>query len=191
MRQLTVFLAVFLGLVTLGCSDSVRSQLDEQSAGSGSIVLARPMPETRAVGPLSMFGFLPASLSQAGSWVQIDTQAKKLSLMDGDKVVFEAAADGADHLAPGKYQVLHKQRSALWYAPDAYFTSRSLPVPPEGDRARFRRGALGDFAIFLGKDLPVHSGPVWSSEIGGVRLEEAEISRLYYSIDVGGAVEVK
>ena len=186
MRQLTVLFSILLALVTVGCSDSVRSQLDERTAGSGSIVLAN-----RTTEPLSMFGFLPTSLSQAGSWVQIDTQAKKLVLMDGDKVVFETAADGADHLAPGKYQVLHKQRSALWYAPDAYFTSRSLPVPPEGDRARFRRGALGDFAIFLGKDLPVHSGPVWSSEIGGVRLDEADISRLYYSIDVGGSVEVK
>ncbi|NQV20936.1 MAG: ribulose-phosphate 3-epimerase, partial [Rhodospirillales bacterium] len=46
-------------------------------------------------------------------------------------------------LNPGTYALQHKQKRPLWYASDEYFAKRQLPIPPPGDRQRYRRGALG------------------------------------------------
>ena len=86
---------------------------------------------------------------------------------------------------------MHKQRNPLWYAPDSYFKARLLPLPAEGDRSRFRRGALGEFVLFVDKDTPIHSGPFGSEEIGGIRLEEDDISRLYYQLELGATIRVE
>jgi hypothetical protein len=111
--------------------------------------------------------------------------------MDGDSPVTVASGEGIDSLKPGQYQVLHKQRNALWYAPDQYFTERGLKVPPQGDKSRYLRGALGDFVVFINKDTPIYSGPIWTEEIGGVRLSDDEMSRLYYRMEVGVPIEVR
>lgn len=68
---------------------------------------------------------------------------------------------------------------------------RQLESPPQGDKQRYRRGALGDFAIFLNQDTPLHCGPIWLGEIGGLRLSEADLSRLYYQVETGSVVEIK
>jgi hypothetical protein len=111
--------------------------------------------------------------------------------MEGDKEISVSSGEGFENLKPGTYHVLHKQRNALWYAPDSYFSSRSLPLPAQGDRSRFRRGALGEFVLYVDKETPIHSGPVWSAEVGGVRLGSADLSRMYYSLDVGAPIEVR
>jgi lipoprotein-anchoring transpeptidase ErfK/SrfK len=111
--------------------------------------------------------------------------------MQGETVLQTVAGQGVESLNPGKYTVEHKQRSALWYAPAEYFTSRGLPVPPEGVKERYLRGALGDFALFLDQMTPLHNGPIWSKELGGVRFDESDISRIYYQVEVGAPVEVR
>lgn len=157
----------------------------------GSIVLARLMPEVSEDVPTRMLGFLPMSAVHTGVWLSIDRQRGELTLMENAETKVKAQGEGVASLAPGLYRVMHKQRSALWYAPDQYFTSRELELPPHGDRARYLRGALGEFVVFLNQDTPLHSGPVWTDEIGGVRLPEQELSRLYYLLDVGSLVEVR
>lgn len=111
--------------------------------------------------------------------------------MNGDTVAQAFSGEGIENLSPGNYNLLHKQRNALWYAPAGYFQKRNQQVPPDGDRSRFRRGALGAFALFLNKETPIHSGPVWSDEIGGIRLSENDISRLYYAVELGAPIEVQ
>jgi hypothetical protein len=111
--------------------------------------------------------------------------------MDGDKEVNVITGEGVEKLKPGIYQLLHKQRNALWYAPDSYFSARDLAIPAQGDRSRYRRGALGDFVLYIDKDTPIHNSPIWDDEIGGVRLDDADMSRLYYALEVGAAVEVR
>jgi hypothetical protein len=129
--------------------------------------------------------------THSGTWLSINSIERSIRLMSGDSVISTASGDGLDKVTPGTYQLLHKQRNALWYAPDSYFSSRNLPVPPQGDKSRFRRGALGDFVLYINKDTPIHSGPFWSTDIGGIRLEDSELSRIYYQLPVGAEIEIR
>jgi hypothetical protein len=158
---------------------------------SGSIVISSPIPQACTPAPLRMLGFLPTRLSQQTFWLAIDKEAGTLSLMQGEKNVFTAEAEGTERLQPGVYSLLHKQRDPLWHAPDSYFTTRHLPVPPEGDRSRFRRGALGEMVLYLNQDTPIHGGIVWSEEVGGLRLDVDELTRLYTEVGVGAPIEIR
>lgn len=181
-------------------SDSVRLQRGSQTAwiADGTITVARSAPSPQKISPTTMLGFLPgtipalaAPVERIGTWISIDRSQKRLTLFDGSATVGSFSGEGFDTLPAGAFHLMLKQRNPLWYAPDSYFTARNLTVPAPGDRSRFRRGALGDFAIFLDKATAMHSGPVWSNDIGGLRMEENDLSRIYYQLDVGALIEVK
>ena len=158
---------------------------------SGSIIISSPIPSAITPTPLRLFGFLPSADSEKISWLSVDRARGRVALMHGSEEVSSIRAEGVDFLMPGTYSLVHKQRAPLWHAPDSYFTARNLPVPPEGDAARFRRGALGEAALFIDPQTPLHSALAWSSEVGGVRLEEPILDRLYSELPVGAVVEVK
>lgn len=174
----------------------------------GLIAIARPVPAPStslalkswdaptsgaelAVNSSTLLGFMPLPPTQAAAWLSIDTARQTIALMAGAEVVTTGTGEGLANLKPGTYRIAHKQRQPLWHAPTRYFEARGLPVPAEGDRARFRRGALGDLALFIDQDTPIHSGPIWASEIGGVKLDEAIITPLYEQLEVGAVIEVK
>jgi hypothetical protein len=166
---------------------------DRTVVQNGMVAISRSAPSVGQGSSDKAFGFIPASLHAAptGSWLVIDRSSKSLALMKGDQVVSKLKGEGFTKLTPGVFKVKHKQRSPLWYAPDGYFNARNMAIPAEGDKARFRRGALGDFVVFADQDTPIHSGPIWLDEIGGVKMDEAELSKIYYSLEVGSAIEVK
>lgn len=198
MKSHAIKISLFCALLVFvsACSHKTLSPTPEQKGNwldDGMIAFSRPAPSVSAQMPVSMLAFFPLRSSQVGNWLSIDLGNAAVNLMEGDKIVASAKGQGISSLLPGTYQVLHKQRNALWYATDSYFTSRKLPVPSANDRARYRRGALGDFALFVGNDspTPLHCGPIWSEEIGGIRLNDDDLSRIYYQIPVGAQVEVK
>ncbi len=156
------------------------------------IAVSRPVPVATDGSAASILGFMPLQAkTHVGSWLSIDRSSKNLALMEGERQVNLLSGEGVTELKPGTYHIVHKQRSALWYAPDSYFAARNEPVPAQGDKNRYRRGALGEFVLYLDKDTPIHNGPIWSAEIGGVRLSDSDISRLYYSLDIGSTIEVR
>jgi len=144
-----------------------------------------------ALDSATLLGFMPLPPSQVALWLSIDTRAGKVSLMSGSTELAGIRGEGVSELKAGTYTVVHKQSDPRWYAPDSYFTRRGLPVPPEGDRARLRRGALGEHAVFLDKDTPLHTGPIWSREVGGVKVEPGAFREIYDRLDVGAKVEIK
>lgn len=159
----------------------------------GSIVISRNLP-TASVNPPSgaLLGFLPTPGTQRGRWLSLNTSEQTIKLLEGDKELASAKWEGgSDVLRSGIYKLVHKQRNPLWSAPDQYFTRRSLPVPANGARDRLRRGALGDFVLYIDKETPIHSGPVWMEEIGGIKVAESDLSKFYYQIDVGSLIEVQ
>lgn len=189
-----IFAVLSLSIFFSACSrgkGATASNDERNYLASGQIVISRPAPEASAPRSLNMMGFVPVLGTHVGNWLSVNRADKNLSLMEGNRVISSSKIKGADSLTPGSFQVLHMQRNPLWYAPDSYFTNRHLVVPPQGDKDRFRRGALGEFAIFLNKETPIHSGPVWSEEIGGVKVEEADLSKIYYQLQVGSIIEVK
>lgn len=194
--------AILLGIFVLtACSqysnivlpngDSVSADSPWQS--SGMVAISRNAPAPGSEGSHSTLSFIPAALhgTPSGSWLSIDREHSAIQLMKGDQVVYKLKGDGFAELKGGLYKVKHKQRNPLWYAPDSYFQERNLQPPAEGDKSRFRRGALGDFVIFIDQETPIHAGPIWLPDIGGIRMDEADLSKIYYSLEVGSEIEVK
>jgi hypothetical protein len=52
-------------------------------------------------------------------------------------------------------------------------------------------GALGHQALFFDKQLAIHSGPVWSEEIGGVKLSREDMNSVFETVSVGTVIEVR
>lgn len=165
----------------------------------GAILIARvaPPPSNPADKQYEgrIFGFMPSQVSIAGSWIKLSKSTGTIELMSGGRSVerFQAKFGISQHSAlnSGVYSVVHKQKSPLWYAPDSYFTERGLAVPAQGERSRFRRGALGTAAIFIDASTPIHAGPLNSSEIGGIQISEEAMSRLYPTLNTGGVIVIE
>lgn len=160
----------------------------------GVIALARPVPAIVAAQSSEMPGFMPtlqAIKASDSSWLSINRKNNSIEIKTGDKVIGEIKANGVEELSPGTYQIVHKQRRPLWYAPDSYFVEREIEVPPEGDQSRYLRGALGDFVLFLDRETPIHNSPIWCKDVGGIQMQETDISKLYYMLEIGSNVVIK
>lgn len=190
-----------LGACLAGCSSTSSPDVQKLAANSsfqpdGAITLSFPIPSVVPASELyenfRVLGFSSESTSALKqNWLLIDTSSRRISLMNGPDEVESTVLGEMGPLHKGMTQLKHKQRDALWYAPDSYFLSRGLEVPPAGDKTRYLRGALGEFALFIDKDTPVHSGPVWSEEVGGVHLSEPVLSKFYYTLQVGDQIEIR
>lgn len=218
MRHLQA-LAISAALVASGCSvlsggfSSDGSSRDrgsfnpsEQHAGQwlrdGSVALSRPVPSSEVL-DLSVeleidpvLGFMPSQKTEVkaarqGNWLRINRSARKLELMNGGDSTLSISGDGVQALQPGTYKIMHKQETPLWYAPDAYFEVRDLDLPSNNENERYRRGALGTAAVFLDQDTPIHNGPIWREEIGGVRVDDKAMNALFAALPIGAVVEIR
>lgn len=142
-----------------------------------------------------IIGFFPltATFNPADNevWLELDRESRQLKVYKGKKEIKTIKGEGIVALAPGEYPLQHKQKSPLWYAPDEYFENRELRVPPRGDNFRYRRGALGAYALYPTMDFIIHSGPFWSREVGGMKVSESELSSIFLMINVGTPIVVK
>ncbi len=181
---------ILTGLVACSKSPTIESN-QKNWLQSGQITLSKAAPQPSTPRSLNMLGFVPITGSHIGVWLSVDTRSKKIELMDGNRVLASSLIEDAEAISPGNYQILHMQKDALWYAPDSYFIKRNLAVPGQGDKQRFRRGALGEYAIFINKDTPIHSGPVNAEEIGGIRVKESDLSKIFYQLQIGSVIDVR
>jgi hypothetical protein len=142
-----------------------------------------------------VIGFFPpvANFNPADNelWIQIDSTSRELKVFKGKEQIKSVTGEGQISLAPGEYPLQHKQKDPLWYAPDQYFEKRRLRVPPRGDNFRYRRGALGTYAIYPTTSFPIHSGPIWSEEVGGFKISETDLASIFTMIQPGTPVIVK
>jgi hypothetical protein len=138
-----------------------------------------------------MLGFMPNKHSNSTPSVVVERAAKTIHLTISPQRVLQLPAEGAEHLQPGSFPIVLKQTEPVWYAPTRYFRSRGLAVPEEGRKERFRRGALGTKALFLDGQTPIHDGPVWSDEIGGIKLDSEAMTALFDALQVGSRIEVR
>ncbi len=181
---------------------------------SGTVILSRQIPAKPAVSakvspPLSaeasedgtlrplapLVGYFPPAVTylpaENETWLEINRQNKVLTLYKGKGVIKEIHGEGDVTINPGDYYLQHKQKAPLWYAPNEYFAKRQLNVPPASDRLRYRRGALGKFALFPTTTFPIHCAPIWTKEVGGIRVSATDLSSIYYMLPVGAPIVVK
>jgi len=181
---------------------------------SGTVILshqmpAKPSPLAKLSRPISaeehedgtlhplapLVGYFPPAVTylpaENETWLEINRQNKVLTLYKGKGVIKEIHGEGDVSITPGDYYLQHKQKAPLWYAPNEYFAKRQLNVPPPSDRLRYRRGALGKFALFPTTTFPIHCAPIWTQEVGGIRVSANDLSSIYYMLPVGAPIVVK
>lgn len=162
----------------------------------GSLAISRPVPAPglRSDGPgLASLKpeFTAEQPTNPSTTLIISRRDRTLTAFRPDAAPLVIKTEGAQHLPTGSFSVMNKEQNPLWYAPREYFTNRSLPVPSEGSRARFRRAALGQRTLYLSNQTPIHSGPVWLREIGGLRVNDSEMVDIYSMVSVGTRVEIR
>lgn len=198
-----------LVLVLSGCSLFHQSETPqpEKFAASGTVILSgvlsgNPVDPNSSVlaanKPVVMaplVGFLPPTLgfipADNEAWLEVDRLTKVISLYKGKNKIKEMQGEGSVSIDAGEYFIQQKQKYPLWYATDDYFSKRRLAVPSKEDRLRYRRGAYGPFAIFPSTNFPIHSGPIWSNDVGGLRISKGDLSSIYFTLPVGAPVVVK
>ena len=190
---------LWLTLATSGCS--ILSPLTGQATSDdrewlmdGTLAISRPLPPIKlSSGDRSRLGSIAQIHSSSSPYtiVRINRSAGKLSLESPDSTPITVNAQVASTLRPGSYTVALKQANPLWYAPNTYFKQRSMRVPAEGSKERFKRGALGKQALFLNEQTPLHSGPVGTLELGGLRIAPQDMNRIFELVRVGTKVEVR
>lgn len=180
---------------------AINTVQDSDFLSSGSIILSQRVPdETPTVisenkGGVSIFGYAPTAKSFLPAtneiWLKIDREAKLLRVYRGDEELREIHGEGDLNLQPGEYALQAKKENPQWYASDEYFRSRNLVPPPEGDERRFRKGALGVYALFPAPGFAIHSGAIWTKEVGGFRVDAADLAFIYGELEVGAIVRIE
>ena len=66
-----------------------------------------------------------------------------------------------------------------------------MPVPPAGSKARYLRGALGEYAIYLDSELAIHNASIWCDEVGGVKVDGQLAQNILKSVQPGSLVVVE
>jgi hypothetical protein len=197
-------------LSACGSNSLSSSQEDAVSNDGGSIVLARPLPKVSSLtgdeSSSSMLGFSAntrlnskLSISEDSPFIaapslEIDASKGTIRLLNADENSTDEPIqilNGASSITRGDYVAPLKQKDPSWYAPDSYFTKRDLAVPAPFSSERFLRGALGEFAIFLNENTAIHNSKIYSKEVGGLQVSDADMSRLYYALEAGCKVNVR
>jgi hypothetical protein len=191
-------LALTLLLVLTGCATASFNPATAQSwLQDGTLALMRPVPKQNMYAQNfqsePMARMRPPEQEQPISppHLVVHGASHSLTLSLPGSAPVTVKAQGTYALKPGSYKVALKQTEPLWYAPPTYYLRRGIQVPADGSKARYMRGALGSKAIFLDREIPIHSGPVWTEEIGGLRLSEEDMARIFDAVAVGGRVEVR
>lgn len=189
-RSLALCVSVIL---STGCANfSARTSSSTGWLESGSLALSRPVPSgvSTARARLSDAAIKDLTASDV-SHIVVSRSSRTITALNPGSAPQVFKAEGAQYLPQGTFSITVKEESPLWYAPNEYFTKRSLPVPEQGSRTRFMRAALGQRTLYLNDQTPIHSGPVWLREIGGVRIKGSDMKQLYSLIPVGTRVEVR
>jgi hypothetical protein len=195
-RVCAILLAVTLGgCALLPASKPATSNTTRGWLADGSLAISRPIPPINTY-PSDRASMRPepipshdAAITQATISISRSAGTVTFSAPDSSPLSFHAHV--ASSLRAGKYTVSLKQTNPVWYAPASYFQQREMRVPAEGSRDRFKRGALGNQALFLNDQTPLHSGPVGTNEIGGLRINPSDMAQLFELAQVGTVVEVR
>ena len=120
----------------------------------------------------------------------IESATHTLTLSIPGQTPVKMNAQGAYALTKGTFQVQQKVTDPMWKAPPTYFLRRGLQIPEDNSPARLMKGALGQKALFVNERIAIHNSSVWTDEVGGVRLSNEDMARLFESVRVGATVEV-
>ena len=189
---------------------AINDMSDPTSAGylgSGSIVISKLVPSSNNLNNIlastessddcssmnQLLGYFPPSEDFTPAfnemWLEINTKEHTASLMQGSLATEIFQLTRSVVATPGQYYVKAKELNPLWQAPESYFSKRGLSIPEEN--SRLRSGAFGDKAIFTTSNLVIHNAPFWNQEVGGLRLSNKKLSKVFSSLPLGSPIVVR
>jgi hypothetical protein len=172
------------------------------SGQSGSLALHSPESAREAEGS----GSEKTALERGRYAVVIDLDKNELHFKQGETTLWSApvgtgtgfhlqsnAGEWKFSTPTGVFQVQYKERDPVWIAPDWFFVSSGMPVPPQGDKRRYLPGALGAAAIFISPELAIHGTDrpeLLGQRVSGgcIRMHNRDVVRLYHNVQVGTEV---
>jgi hypothetical protein len=159
----------------------------------GALGLSRPVPPARPVDARASLApqMFEAETRAESPQLIVSRRDRSITAIRPGEAPIVIKADGAQYLREGSFSITSREVAPLWYAPTQYFRRRGMPVPAEGSRERYKRAALGSHALYLNNQLPIHSGPIWMEEIGGIRLPENDMAQLFSLATVGMRLDVR
>ena len=200
-RIRVIFLTICLGVFFSACSaKQVEVQEVPTLNSSGTIIISGTLPARSATAPNSKsfapllgyarsnINYLPANNEYT---LEVSRAQSLLKVKLGDETIEEFAVDGALHLDAGSYVLERKENNPSWYASNEYFSNRKMEIPFPGDTNRFLRGALGQQAFFASSGLIIHTSPIWSSEVGGLKVDHARLKSVFDNISLGTVIIVR
>lgn len=195
MCKKVVILALFIS--AFSCShirSTYRARLNLESrkslTSSGSFTIVGQVPKFSKRSVSSSKKILSITQSEDNSLV-IDRLSGTLLLSRGNKILrkFEFLK-GLGKLKKGALTVASIEESPVWNAPDEYFTNRNMDIPEIGAIERELKGALGEIALRLSDNTILHNSPIWTNEIGGIKVSDNELKILSNYLKVGSKVLV-
>ncbi|HJU85827.1 MAG TPA: L,D-transpeptidase [Gemmatimonadota bacterium] len=157
-----------------------------------------------------LFGAAPAWSQESDPiTLLVSVSERELSVRRGEEVLHRfpvgvgtgerlsrAEGDGWNFSTPtGVFEIGRMKKDPVWYAPDWYYVERGLPVPPAYSDERYRRGILGDYALYLSDEIAIHgtrdeSSVGRASSHGCLRMRNADIAIVFPLVQVGTRVDI-
>lgn len=197
----------FLQSCALRGGTSVVGQLGNATlTAPGSLVINRPAPKIEQAkaevlySDVGGFGFTPIARNSNAFGIsgnQSDYDGTTVSLSDKKLTIKKQGIahsfniESIKDFVPGVYKVLLIQEKPTWYADDNYYIRREISSPKPNSKERFLKGVLGPKAIYLSKDITLHSSNYLADDAKGLRFSADEIEGLSMLLSVGGTLLVK
>jgi hypothetical protein len=142
-------------------------------------------------------------------YLVVDTARNLVSMRQGDTILRDMLAScGSGNVLEdpesgrrwvfdtprGQHRIQTKVKKPLWIKPDWAFLEEGQPVPADPSK-RAESGAMGDFALGLGKGYFIH-GTLYKRMLGRnvshgcVRLGDEDLAHLYKTVPIGTRVFV-
>lgn len=161
---------------------------------SGSLQIAKPVKLSPPIpdNPTPAVGFLGVPSRFGITKLVIDTDSNSFKLINSLTGEIKNGIIRYINSAPkGVFRVSLKQKHPVWYAPDQYFQARNLETPHEFSPERYRKGALGEYAIFLDSGVTLHTSPVFLAEERGIAFRAKDLQNIYETLSFASYVEIR
>ena len=150
-----------------------------------------------------------AALSPKAEYLVIDTARNLVTLRKGNDVLSEMVAScGSGSVLEdtasgrrwvfdtprGQHRIQSKVKDPLWIKPDWAFLEAGEAIPTDAGK-RAERGAMGDYALGIGKGYFIH-GTLYTRMLGRnvshgcVRLGDEDLANLYRRLPIGTQVYI-
>lgn len=150
----------------------------------------------------------------SGRYVVVHLAENRVFVFEGDEAIWSAPAgtgDGFrletsthawDFSTPrGLFKIKRMEKDPVWQAPDWWYAERGLRIPAYNHPSRFKPGAMGNSAVYLGDGIAIHGTDAPQLLLnpdpearrvshGCIRLTNESARELMHLVDVGTTVLV-